>query len=228
MREITDDPKMPASNMIYQAMHSNEAFRGVIARGREAQQEAEIEKTVAIADAATPETVNVAKLRIWARQWRAAKLAPKKYGEKVTQEHTGADGGPIEVAPPLCPSEVAARVADMLAENEAILGLPAPKKESLGRRSAEADPRHRRADHPDALRSNCDKAQNTMSINAITDQDRASAVVQILCSAEIQLEFRGTRAPASRNALTPCCAERSRAAWSRENMPRCISSARRR
>jgi hypothetical protein len=128
MREISADPNMPASNMIYQAMHLNEAFRSVIARGREAQQEAEIEKTVTIADAATPETVNVAKLRIWARQWRAAKLAPKKYGEKVVQEHTGADGGPIEVAPPLCPSEVAARVSAMLAENETILGLPAPKE----------------------------------------------------------------------------------------------------
>ncbi len=129
MREISADPNMPASNMIYQAMHSNEAFRSVIARGREAQQDAEIEKTIAIADAATPETVHVAKLRIWARQWRAGKLASKKYGEKVTQEHTGADGGAIQVATPLCPSEVAARIGEMLAENEALVGLPPPETE---------------------------------------------------------------------------------------------------
>jgi hypothetical protein len=136
MREISADPKMPASNMIYQAMHSNEAFRSVIARGREAQQEAEIEKTVAIADAATPETVNVAKLRIWARQWRAAKLAPKKYGEKVTQEHTGADGGPIEVAPPsLCREEIAEHIAGLLTENEALCRLaPAPANMPDGER----------------------------------------------------------------------------------------------
>ena len=31
-------------------------------------------------------------------RWRAAKIAPKEYGDKVTQEHTGADGGAIQVA----------------------------------------------------------------------------------------------------------------------------------
>lgn len=31
----------------------------------------------------TPENWQVVKLRIWARQWRAAKLAPKVYGDKV-------------------------------------------------------------------------------------------------------------------------------------------------
>lgn len=28
-------------------------------------------------------------------RWRAAKIAPKEYGDKVTQEHTGANGGAI-------------------------------------------------------------------------------------------------------------------------------------
>jgi hypothetical protein len=31
-------------------------------------------------------------------QWRAAKLAPKKYGDKVEQTHVGPDGGPILIA----------------------------------------------------------------------------------------------------------------------------------
>lgn len=31
-------------------------------------------------------------------RWRAAKIAPKEYGDKVTQEHTGANGGAIQVA----------------------------------------------------------------------------------------------------------------------------------
>ena len=30
-------------------------------------------------------------------RWRASKTAPKEYGDKVTQEHTGADGGAIQV-----------------------------------------------------------------------------------------------------------------------------------
>lgn len=29
-------------------------------------------------------------------RWRASKTAPKEYGDRVTQEHTGANGGPIQ------------------------------------------------------------------------------------------------------------------------------------
>jgi hypothetical protein len=31
-------------------------------------------------------------------RWRAKAVAPREYGDKVTQEHTGAEGGPITVA----------------------------------------------------------------------------------------------------------------------------------
>lgn len=31
-------------------------------------------------------------------RWRAKAIAPREYGEKVTQEHTGAGGGPIALA----------------------------------------------------------------------------------------------------------------------------------
>lgn len=37
------------------------------------------------------------KLRIDARKWKAARLAPKKWGDKVTQEHTGPDGAPMSM-----------------------------------------------------------------------------------------------------------------------------------
>lgn len=30
-------------------------------------------------------------------RWRASKIAPKEYGDKVTQEHTGVDGAPIDM-----------------------------------------------------------------------------------------------------------------------------------
>lgn len=38
------------------------------------------------------------RLRVDARKWAAAKLKPKAYGDKVTQEHVGKDGGPIQTA----------------------------------------------------------------------------------------------------------------------------------
>jgi hypothetical protein len=37
-----------------------------------------------------------AKLQIDTRKWIASKLKPKKYGDKVQQEVTGADGGPVK------------------------------------------------------------------------------------------------------------------------------------
>lgn len=37
------------------------------------------------------------RLRVDARKWYASKLAPKKYGDKLTNEHTGANGSAIEV-----------------------------------------------------------------------------------------------------------------------------------
>ena len=42
------------------------------------------------------EHVQRSKLRVDARKWLMSKMKPKKYGEKVSQEITGKDGGPIE------------------------------------------------------------------------------------------------------------------------------------
>lgn len=81
----------------YRLMAADEEFRSRIARAREAQQDYEADQCVTMADKATEADWQVVKLRIWARQWRASKLAPKKYGDKITQEHVGKDGGAIEV-----------------------------------------------------------------------------------------------------------------------------------
>ncbi len=48
-----------------------------------------------IEDKVNPEVVARARLRVDSRKWLLSKLVPKKYGDKVTQEHTGADGGAI-------------------------------------------------------------------------------------------------------------------------------------
>lgn len=89
-------PDGPAKTLVYQRMAQDETFRTAIARARVAQQDAIIDETVDMADAATPENWQVVRMQIWARQWRAGKLAPKVYGEKVTQEVTGGDS-PIRV-----------------------------------------------------------------------------------------------------------------------------------
>ena len=38
------------------------------------------------------------RLRVDARKWLASKMAPKKYGDKIQAEHSGPNGGVIQVA----------------------------------------------------------------------------------------------------------------------------------
>jgi hypothetical protein len=93
---ICKDNDMPAESTVYVKMAADESFRSIIAKAREAQQEAMIDCTVAMADAATIEDWQVVKLRIWARQWRAGKLAPKKYGDKLDVTSGGDKLQPID------------------------------------------------------------------------------------------------------------------------------------
>lgn len=95
MKAICASEGMPSQSTVYVRMASDDAFRTRIARAREAQQEAQIDDTVDMADAATIEDHQVVKLRIWARQWRASKLAPKKYGDKIT--HAGDAENPVVI-----------------------------------------------------------------------------------------------------------------------------------
>jgi Bacteriophage Sf6, terminase small subunit-like len=57
------------------------------ARAREAQADKYFQEIIEIADAATPETVNVAQLRVDSRKFTVARLAPKKYGDHIS--HNG-------------------------------------------------------------------------------------------------------------------------------------------
>lgn len=54
-----------------------------------------------IEDARDPFTLAQAKELAHHYRWRASKTAPRDYGDKVTAELTGSDGGPILVAPTL-------------------------------------------------------------------------------------------------------------------------------
>jgi hypothetical protein len=90
MREACAPLDCPAECSVYARMAKDAEFAGIIARAREAQQHAIIDQTVDMADAATPEDWQVVKLRIWARQWRASKLAPKVYGERIDANISGA------------------------------------------------------------------------------------------------------------------------------------------
>lgn len=81
---------MPSETTFYQRLSSgDEEFSDEYARARTAQAHREADEIRKIADAATPENYNVARLQIDARKWRASKMAPKVYGEKVDLNHGG-------------------------------------------------------------------------------------------------------------------------------------------
>jgi hypothetical protein len=43
------------------------------------------------------EHVQRSRLRVDTRKWLLSKALPKVYGDKITQEHTGAGGGPVQI-----------------------------------------------------------------------------------------------------------------------------------
>jgi hypothetical protein len=82
------------------------------------------EENISIADESTPETAQVDRLRVDTRKWFVSKIAPKIYGERVVNEITGEDGGPIQIERALVPGEAKRIIAEILAKAEQELGLP--------------------------------------------------------------------------------------------------------
>jgi hypothetical protein len=104
---------MPARTTVYEWVFDNiEGFAGRYARAREMQAHALVDDLAAISDdgtndwvanndpenpgyAVNGEHIQRSRLRVDARKWAASKILPKVYGDKIQQEHTGADGAPL-------------------------------------------------------------------------------------------------------------------------------------
>jgi hypothetical protein len=97
MRQIADTEGMPSrSTMLRWMADESIDFGAKCARARELQAEVMDDMVLDAAKACDESNYQSTKVKISAYQWRASKLAPKKYGDKVQQEVTGADGGPIQ------------------------------------------------------------------------------------------------------------------------------------
>lgn len=111
LRSICEDDDLPSRTTVFRWLAKNLDFRDQYARAREEQADVLVEEMLEIADDSsgdeqTDEHGNVrlnsefaqrSKLRVDTRKWIASKLKPKKYGEKVTQEITGPEGGPVQI-----------------------------------------------------------------------------------------------------------------------------------
>lgn len=116
LRAICRDERMPAKSSVFKWLAETPAFSDQYARAREAQADALFDEILDVADdarndwmerlgeedgdlgwKANGDHIQRAKLRVDARKWMASKLAPKKYGDKVTNIHEGGDK-PIEMS----------------------------------------------------------------------------------------------------------------------------------
>jgi hypothetical protein len=86
----------PSKSTIYVALENEPELAGRIARAREEGHDAIAEECLEIIDSA--EDANLGKAQVWTRLQLLAKWNPKKYGDKVQQEVSGPDGGPLETA----------------------------------------------------------------------------------------------------------------------------------
>lgn len=105
LRSITSNDRMPSQATVFRWLAGNEEFRKQYAHAREAQADTLADEIVHIADTPmegtvvtlkewgeeikTGDMIEHRKLRVDARKWYAAKLAPKKYSEKQQVEHSG-------------------------------------------------------------------------------------------------------------------------------------------
>jgi len=105
VRTICAKHGMPGMTTLFKWLKESDAFAKQYAHARDLQADAIFDRTLDIAneDPATDidgkvdsGDVQMKRLRIDVLKWRAGKLRPKVYGDKIQQEHTGADGGPVK------------------------------------------------------------------------------------------------------------------------------------
>ena len=113
LRTICKADDMPCTATIFIWFGKHPDFVEQYTRACEARAEAIFEESLEIADDGTNdwmasnkpdnagyiangEHIQRSRLRVETRKWFVAKLNPKKYGDRVQQEITGKDGGPIQ------------------------------------------------------------------------------------------------------------------------------------
>jgi hypothetical protein len=90
VRVICSEPGMPNRATVLRWLSEHPEFAAKHAHAREAQADVMDEIILDCAMACTPESAPADRVRIGALQWRAARLAPKKYGDKLDMNLSGA------------------------------------------------------------------------------------------------------------------------------------------
>lgn len=95
LRKICKADDMPDESTVRAwAANDHEGFYPQYTRARDIGLDCVADEVFEIADDGSDHQRD--RLRFDARRWYLSKLAPKRYGDKMTTELTGADGGPIQ------------------------------------------------------------------------------------------------------------------------------------
>jgi len=96
LRKVCERPGMPSKTSVFRWLAEHSEFRDQYAKATETRADAIFEEMFDIADEVAEEAaaVSKARLRIDTRKWALARMNPKKYGDKVSQEidHKSSDG----------------------------------------------------------------------------------------------------------------------------------------
>ncbi len=97
VRSICDDDDMPSDTTVFRWLASIPAFREQYARARETRGDARFERIDDVVQDMRNGVIdsNQARVEIDAIKWQCGKEAPKRYGDKLTAELSGPDGGAI-------------------------------------------------------------------------------------------------------------------------------------
>jgi hypothetical protein len=114
LADICRDADMPDRCTVYRWFKVNVDFRNMYAHAREARADMIADQVIDIAD--TEPDANKARVRIDARKWYAAKLNPKRYGNRtmIAGDHDA----------PLPPLTIELVAAQFLAQITPTTGLP--------------------------------------------------------------------------------------------------------
>lgn len=114
--DICLDDNMPAPSTVYLWLSKHSEFSEQYARAQADRTHAMAEEIMDISDdgrndwmernhgedkawVTNGEALQRSRLRVDTRKWLMSKMAPKKYGDKVTNVHSDPDGNPINTAP---------------------------------------------------------------------------------------------------------------------------------
>ena len=96
LAEICRADGMPSANTVRNWMEASENVSAAIARARLDGEDAIAADCLRIADESDYDPQH-GKLRVWTRLELLKRWNPKKWGDRLSQEVTGSDGGPVQI-----------------------------------------------------------------------------------------------------------------------------------